>query len=75
LKQLLEEVNLLSRICLIQYGKKLADRKSFALAANQSENFSILMQIYSGKNPDEFIKKKLLVAYVQKYPNKTYGET
>lgn len=56
-------------------GKRLTDRKSFALAANQSENFSILMQIYSNKNPDESIKKKLLESYVQKYPNKTYGET
>lgn len=54
--------------------KKLGDnmssdyRKRFALEAKKSANFSALMQILSGKSPDNLIKKGLLEKYTEKYP-------
>ena len=46
------------------------DRKEFAMATKGHANFSALMQMVSGKNPDTFIKKKLLEKYELLYPLK-----
>lgn len=43
-------------------------RKKFALAAKESENFSVLMQLLSGKSIDNLIRKKLMEKYTKLYP-------
>lgn len=47
-----------------------ADRKTLAKMAKDSPNFPAIMGLASGKDISEFIKKKLMARYKEKYPEK-----
>ena len=43
-------------------------RKNYVLEAKKSKNFSGLMQVFSGKNCDSYVKKMLMEKYTSLYP-------
>lgn len=45
-------------------------RKAFVSVAKKSENFAVLMQLFSGKKIDHVIKKRLMEKYTKLYPMK-----
>jgi len=55
--------------------KLIREKATFAELAKKEypDNFSLIMSLYSGAEPDDGIKLRLMEVYREKYPNKLYA--